>query len=126
MALVREGEKPFVPFDGWTFLDYINNPMGKILVSAGAPSFVPYMLRLHDLDAYNRLLGMGVEILVADAGPERIGELVSKSDARFHDPYTGKPMAWDAGTRQLSFKPSNGLANRKPFNMDKGRLYLRL
>ena len=57
---------------------------------------------------------------------EGIAEAVAKSDARFYDPYTGKPMAWDATARQLSFKPTEGLINRKPFNLDKGRLVLRL
>jgi hypothetical protein len=48
------------------------------------------------------------------------------SDARFYDPYTGKPMMWDAASKQLSFKASEALAKRTLFNMDKGRVFLRI
>ncbi|MEQ1774175.1 MAG: hypothetical protein ABL891_10385 [Burkholderiales bacterium] len=125
-VLAAEKDKTAPGFGEWKILHFIDNPVGRILLQVGAPTFRPYALRLHDLDAYNRLVGLGVEIIAADAGLDGAGEIVAKSDARFHDPYTGKPMAWDAGTRQLSFKANEGLVSRKPFNMDKGRLYLRL
>ena len=90
------------------------------------PSFVSYAQRLHDLDAMNRLLGLGAEIIAADVDEEGIAAFVAQSDARFFDPYSGKPMAWDATARQLSFKVSHVIATRKLFNVDNGRLFLRM
>ena len=124
--LLVEKAAPVQGFELSRILDYVYNPAGKILLEIGSPSYVSYALRLHDLDAYNRLVGLGVELVAADIAVEGIAEAVAKSDARFHDPYTGKAMAWDAGTRQLSFKPSNALVQRKPFNLDKDRVVLRL
>ncbi len=125
-TLLVEKDVPAPRFEISRIPDYVYNPVGKILLEVGNPAFVAYALRLHDLDAYNRLVGLGVELIAADVGVEGIAEAVAKSDARFYDPYTGKPMAWDATARQLSFKPTEGLINRKPFNLDKGRLVLRL
>jgi hypothetical protein len=124
--LLVEKEAPTQGFELSRILDYVYNPVGKLLLEVGEPSFVLYALRLHDLDAYNRLAGLGVELIAGDAGTDGIADAVAKSDARFHDPYTGKPMAWDAGTRQLSFKASKALVNRKPFNLENGRVVLRL
>ena len=125
-VLARDGQKPHPASEEMKFRDYIDNPIGNVLLRIATPSFGSYALRLHDLDAYNRLLGLGVEIIAADVDAEGVADFVAKSDARFHDPYSGKPMAWDAGSKQLSFKGSDALAKRKCFNMDKGRLFLRM
>jgi len=106
--------------------DYIDNPVGKILLDVGMPSFDGYVLRMHDLDALNRLTGLRIAMLEADVSAEHAATFVAKSDARFHDPYTGKPMAWDASAKQLSFKGSENLAKRKLFNLENGRVVLKL
>ena len=111
---------------GLALLDYIVNPVGKTLVKIAMPSFSAYALRLHDLDAMNRLLGLGAEIIAADVGAEDIAEFVSKSDARFFDPYSGKPMRWDAASKQLSFKVSDTLAKQRLFNVENGRMFLQM
>ncbi len=124
-VLLRDAPLPTAD-DALNFRDYFDNPMGKVLLRAGMPSFGAYALRLHDLDALNRLLGMGAEIIAADVGAEGVADFVATSDARFQDPYTGKPMAWDAASKQLSFKASAAMAKRKLFNMDNGRVFLRM
>ena len=118
--------------------DYLYNPMGKILTRVAMPSFSAYALRLHDLDAMNRLLGLAAEIIAADVPAEGVAGFVAKSDARFFDPYSGKPMAFDAVSRQLSSTVSeayvgtvsstSGAAKdtRKRFNIEGGRVYIRL
>lgn len=118
--------------------DYLYNPMGKILTRVAMPSFSAYALRLHDLDAMNRLLGLAAEIIAADVPAEGVADFVAKSDARFFDPYSGKPMTWDAASRQLSSTVSeayvgtvsstSGTAKdtRKRFNIEGGRVYIRL
>ncbi len=125
-ALLRERSAEDAARDAMKFQDYVVNPIGKILLRVAMPSFSSYALRLHDLDAFNRLLGLGAEIIAADVNTEDIADFVAKSDARFFDPYTGKPMAWDAASRQLSFKASAALADRKMFNLENGRVFLRM
>lgn len=106
--------------------DYLVNPMGKILVKIGMPSFVSYALRLHDLDAMNRMLGLAAEIIAADVNAEDIEVYVAKSGAPFFDPYTGRPMRWDAAKKQLSFQVSPALGQRKFFNLENGRMVLQM
>jgi hypothetical protein len=112
------------------FLDHLYNPVGKILTQVAAPELgedAYNRLRMHDLDAYNRLVGLGVEVLASGVAPDGVAEFVAKSDPRFHDPYTGSPMAWDASVRQLAFTAkSKATAGRKLFNSDKGRIFLLL
>ena len=125
-ALLHERAAAEAARDAITVWDYVINPVGKALMRVAMPSFSSYALRLHDLDAYNRLLGLGAEIIAADVSTEGIAAFVAKSDARFFDPYTGKPMAWDAESRRLSFKASAALADRKMFNLENGRVFLRM
>lgn len=112
--------------------DYLYNPMGKILTRVAMPSFSSYALRLHDLDAMNRLLGLAAEIIAADVPAEDVAAFVTKSEARFFDPYTGKPMTWDAADKRLSSSLSEAYATggttdtRKRFNIEGGRVYIRL
>ncbi len=109
--------------------DYFNNPVGKAMVRVALPSFASYALRLHDLDALNRVLGLGAEIIAADVSAEHISEFVAKAAPRFYDPYTGKPMQWDAAAKRLSSSVSDGetqQGSRKLFNVENGRVFLRL
>lgn len=116
--------------------DYLYNPMGKILTRVAMPSFSSYALRLHDLDAMNRLLGLAAEIVAADVPAEDVGNFVAKAGARFADPYSGKPMTWDAADKRLSTSLSEAYArdgagggakySRKRFNIESGRVFIRL
>ena len=125
-ALLHERSAEDAARDAMKFQDYVVNPIGKVLLRVAMPSFSSVALRLHDLDAFNRLLGLGAEIIAADVSTEGIADFVAKSDARFFDPYTGTPMAWDAESRRLSFKASAALAKGKLANMENGRVFLRM
>ncbi len=106
--------------------DYFDNPIGKVLLGVANPAFDGYVLRMHDLDAFNRLVGLRVQMLAEDVGAEGAAAFVANADARFHDPYTGKPMGWDAASKRLSFKPSEATAKRKLIYLDQGRLFAQL
>ena len=112
--------------------DYLYNPMGKILTRVAMPSFSSYALRLHDLDAMNRLLALAAEIIAADVPAEGVADFVAKSSARFFDPYTGKPMMWESPDKRLSSSLSDaystGGAKESPkrFNIEGRRVYVRL
>ncbi len=111
-----------------TFWDYVDNPLGNHLRSIGNPdeSVGRYALRLHDLDGLNRLIGLRVEILAAGVSADTAGEYAAKSDARFHDPYMQKPMAWNSANNQLSFKAHGRGAAHRSFNAATGTVFVRL
>jgi len=113
-----------------TFWDYIDNPVGNILRRVAGPDDTRgafARLRLHDARAYARLVALQAEILAARVEPDRIGAFVAASDPRFYDPYSGKPMAWDAGAKRLSVEVQSKVTKqRKLLNLDKGRIYAQL
>ncbi len=106
--------------------DYIDNPVGNILLRISAPSFSEYALRLHDLDAYNRLLGLRVEMIGAGVGAEGAADFVAKSEPRFHDPYTQKPMRWDAEKKRIYFEAKGSFSKRRTDGVEGGRVFIAL
>jgi hypothetical protein len=113
-----------------SFWHYVYNPAGNLLrrVAITDDGNEAYSrLRLHDARAYARLVALQAEILAARLEPDRIGAFVAASDPRFHDPYSGKPMAWDAGAKRLSVEVQSKVTKqRKLLNLDKGRVYAQL
>ena len=81
----------------------IYNPVGKFLVSSNPPQLNASFERIHDTDALVRLVGLQAEIVAQDVKNDDVAAFSKK----ILDPYTGKPFAWDANTRQLSFEPHN-------------------
>lgn len=78
------------------------NPVGKVLSGTAVPDFAGYILRMHDLDALLRLAALQAEIVLMQ-DDKAIPALLAQ--ARFADPYSGRPMAFDAGKKGLSFEP---------------------
>jgi len=108
---------------------YVDNPAGNFLRSVammeGKEAYG--RLRLHDARAYARLVALQAEVLAAGIDAGRVGAFVAAADPRFHDPYTGKPMAWDPATKRLSFDAqSRTTQQRKLFNSDKGRVFVQI
>ena len=113
-----------------TAWQYVDNPAGNFLrrVAAGDDGKEAYgRLRLHDVRAYGRLVALQTEGLAANIEAGSMAAYVAQSDPRFHDPYTGKPMEWAAGTKRLAFQArSRNVQQRKLFNTDKGRVFVQL
>ena len=109
-----------------TVWDYIDNPVGNILMRVATPSFGGYALRLHDLEARIRLLALASQIVANDVTGDPVADFVAKSDARYHDPYTGKPMAWDAAKQRLSFNQGRMDNTREAFNVEQGVVFVML
>jgi hypothetical protein len=111
-----------------TAWQYVDNPAGNLLrrvatIDEGREAYG--RLRLHDTRAYARLVALQAELLAGNVEASRIAEFVNASDARFHDPYTGKPMAWDAASKRLSFQAqARSTRQRKLMNTDKGRVFV--
>lgn len=104
--------------------DFFDNPVGKILLGMGMPQLDGYVLRMHDMDAINRLVGLRIAMLEAGVALENVQTFVEKADARFYDPYVKKPMAWDVAARRLSVKVSEFTVKRQYGFVDKGRAFL--
>ena len=77
--------------------------------------------------SYGRLVALQAEVLAANVETGRVAAFVAESDPRFHDPYTGKPMIWNADSKQLGFQAqSRSIQRRELFNTDKGRVFVQL
>lgn len=74
------------------------NLVGRILVSASALDWDEYVLRLTDTALISRATRL--QVLAALAGKEEIPGLLENPE--LFDPYTGRPLPWDAAKRLLS------------------------
>jgi hypothetical protein len=108
------------------FWDFFDNPVGKMSLSIAISNLDTYVLRMHDLDAFNRLLALRVSLLASDIDDAGIAAFVEHADPRLHDPYTEKPIVWDASARRLSVQVSEGLAKRQLVYVDKGCAFVQL
>lgn len=84
--------------------DYVDNPVGRILVAIGTPDLGVYTDRMMDVDGYERLTALHVQIFTGRIADADIPAFVEGQDPRYLDPYTGKPMQWDAAKRTLVFQ----------------------
>lgn len=95
----RDDQKEIDAIYSWRFL---YNPVTKFAIAAyGMPEYGRYILKLPDLMGIMRLARLQVE--AATAGKAADISAVIAGNQALYDPYTGKPMGWDAGKRQLSF-----------------------
>ena len=112
------------------FRQFVDNPAGNYLrrvatTDEGKEAYA--RLRLHDVRAYARLVALQAEVLAANIDSGQVASFVAAADARFHDPYTGKPMAWDPASKRLSFEAqARATKARKLLNLEQGRVYVQL
>jgi hypothetical protein len=83
------------------------NPVGKDVAQLNTSSLGKYAARLHDVRALLRMVDL--QLALAHAGINEPGAvavfIAGHAGGTQDDPYTGKPFAFDAATRQLSFQP---------------------
>lgn len=77
----------------------IYNPIGKFMVAMNEQDMGSYLLRLTDTALISRAVRL--QVLAALAGSNDIPSLLAGDPALF-DPYTGRPLAWDARTGILA------------------------
>jgi hypothetical protein len=78
------------------------NPIGKFLMTIARMDYGSYVLRLSNLMGVTRLARLQVNIVTDGTVDADILATIAANKA-LYDPYTGKPMSWDAGKRQLHF-----------------------
>ena len=80
---------------------FSSNPIGGYLNSFHG-NYSNYFLRLHDLDAYARLVETQRQISFQKIAKKDISAFLSKLDPNLHDPYLEAPMTWNAEASTLS------------------------
>ncbi|MEK6551752.1 MAG: hypothetical protein AABZ50_08985 [Pseudomonadota bacterium] len=95
-----ENRPPRGEFSLWRW-HLVYNPAGKYMMHVGRPLFEGYSGRLRNLDGLLRLVQLRIDIRIAALPDSKIEALLAAS--RHKDPYTNKPMKWDARTRSIYF-----------------------
>ncbi len=90
------------------------NPIGKLFFAIGSPgSFAKFPARMHDLDGLMRLVALQAQIKQRAIPDSKIEGYLEKAGPEYHDPYTNKPMRWNAEKRSLWFE-GYGSGEKKP------------
>jgi len=106
--------------------EYAYNPAGKVIIEAGALGWKDYPYRAHDLVAFSRLLALRVELHAANVTAEQVPRAIEASAERLRDPYTLKPMRWDAAHRRICFEAKGARSRTLAPGVEKGRVCLEL
>jgi hypothetical protein len=80
---------------------FSSNPIGGYLNSFNG-NYSNYFLRLHDLDAYARLVETQRQITLQKIAKKDIPAFLSTLDSNLNAPYLEAPMTWNAETSTLS------------------------
>jgi hypothetical protein len=86
-------------------LGYIYNPIGKILSGVAASTGDEYIKSMCDLQGMTSIVGLQLTLGAESVRDDRIADFVTQSAAVYRDPYTGRPLEWQASGRSLSFRP---------------------
>lgn len=97
----------------------IYNPVGKIIISDGWASYESYIPKLSDLMGIMRLARLQVELVTDGITEADIPARIAANKA-LYDPYSGKPMGWDAGKRQLYFDVHGNVPSGAPKRIQAG------
>jgi hypothetical protein len=87
--------------------DAIYNPFGKAIVAIGTTDWSDYTASMHDRDAILRLVAAQALIVARRASNADVPKVLAQAGSRYHDPYTGAPMRWDAARGELYFEPKS-------------------
>jgi len=79
------------------------NPIGRILHASGTPETTKYAFRIADLIGLSRLVDTQRRIIAGKVPMENVGSALANIGPGLMDPYTEKPMQWDAASKRVSF-----------------------
>ncbi len=79
------------------------NPIGRIIHAQEGPNMTKYAFRIADLIGLSRLVDTQRRIIAGKVPMENVGAALASIDAGLMDPYTEKPMQWDAASKRVSF-----------------------
>jgi len=84
------------------------NPTGEILAQIAIPQLSAYIEKGHNAEGLRRLAFLKVLAHAEEVSPQRMQAFLDAHAADLGDPYTGKPMKWEAKTRRIYFPTLSG------------------
>lgn len=84
--------------------DYLYNPTGTWEVSPGSASLDDYSAKFCNLEGMQRIVALQLAIRRNNLADAQIPAFLERAGADYADPFTGKPMQWDAQDRSLAFR----------------------
>jgi len=93
--------------------DFLYNPLGKFFVYETPPEVSAYSARIGDLDGFVRLVTLQSQIRKNRIAASDVPAFLAASPDTLRDPYTGRPMNWNAEVRTLWFARKGGRKNEK-------------
>lgn len=79
------------------------NPVGRITNAIGMPDFTQYAFRITDIIGFSRLLELKRRVIESNIALDKVPAVLANAGPELMDPYTEKPMQWDAATKRISF-----------------------
>ena len=79
------------------------NPVGRITNAIGAPNLTEYAFRVDDIIGFSRLLELKRRMIEGNIPLDKVALTLANAGPELVDPYTEKPMQWDAATKRISF-----------------------
>lgn len=84
------------------YLRALVNPVGELrVIKTPNIEMAGYLLKWHNLEAKRRMVAIVVQARKQHVKPADIPTLLAALPPELADPYTGKPMRWDAGLGML-------------------------
>lgn len=87
-----------------SWLPSLYNPIGDTLSQIAYPAYVPYALRVNDLEGARRAALLAIELRNGGARCSSTGMEARIANSPLKEPYSGAPFAWDAATGSIVFK----------------------
>lgn len=84
-------------------IPFLYNPSGELLVQIAKPVLSGYIERGHNVEGLRRLALLKIQAHAENILPEQMQAYLGSHAAVLSDPYTGKPMTWDAKNRRVFF-----------------------
>jgi hypothetical protein len=84
------------------------NPTGEILALISIPHLSAYIETGHNMEGLRRLALLKVLAHAEGLPPQRMQAFLDAHAADLGDPYTSKPMKWDAEKRRIYFPRLSG------------------
>jgi hypothetical protein len=84
---------------------YAYNPIGRILIGISAHSLTAYPLRLHDTEAFARLVRLGFEIRKAGLRVEDVEPFMKAHPEWSTHPVDRRPFTWNRDKREIAVQP---------------------
>lgn len=79
------------------------NPTGEVLALIAIPQLSAYIEKGHNIEGLRRLALLKVLAHAKRMSPERMQVFLDAHGADLGDPYTGKPMKWDAKNGRIFY-----------------------